>query len=89
MARFDMASEEATHAAAAGGGADVFFELGMQYSAGRGVVIDLIEAHKWFNLSAIRGNEAAKTYRLEVARELNRSEIAKAQRLAREWLATH
>jgi TPR repeat protein len=88
MARFEMAVEDVGHAAA-GGGADAFFELGMRYSAGRGVAIDLVEAHKWFNLSAMRGNEVAKTYRLEISREMTRVEVSKAQRMAREWLSRH
>ncbi|MFZ4807601.1 MAG: hypothetical protein ACOYLQ_10120 [Hyphomicrobiaceae bacterium] len=86
MARYEVAADEATHASV-GGSADVLFELGMRYCAGRGVAIDMIEAHKWFNLSAMRGNEAAKSYRLELAREMSRTDVAKAQRLAREWLA--
>jgi TPR repeat protein len=88
MARYDMAFDETTHAAA-GGTTDALFELGLQYSAGRGVAMDLVEAHKWFNLSAMRGNEAAKTWRVELAREMSREEIATAQRLAREWLSRH
>ena len=59
------------------------------YSAGRDVELDLIAAHKWFNLAALRGNEEAKVYRMEVARDLSRAEVAKAQRMARHWLAAH
>ena len=71
------------------GGADALFELGLMYSAGRDVDIDLVVAHKWFNLAALRGNEDAKRYRMELAGEMTRSEISKAQRLARKWLAAH
>lgn len=88
MARYELAYDETTHAAA-GGTTDALFELGMQYSSGRGVAIDLVEAHKWFNLSAMRGNEAAKTWRLELSQEMTRDQIAKAQKLAREWLSRH
>ena len=56
---------------------------------GRDVDIDLIEAHKWFNLAALRGNEDAKRYRLEIAREMSRDDISRAQKLAREWIGTH
>ncbi len=70
-------------------GAEALFQLGLMYSAGRDVEIDLIAAHKWFNLAALRGNDAAKVYRMEIARDLNKADIAKAQRMAREWLAAH
>jgi TPR repeat protein len=66
-----------------------FFQLGMIYSAGREVAADLIAAHKWFNLAAVKGNREAATYRQEVAREMSASEVAEAQRAAREWLRTH
>ena len=49
---------------------------------------DLVMAHKWFNLAAMRGNECARTYRIEIASELDHDEIAAAQRLARDWLMT-
>ena len=106
-------------------GADALFELGLMYCAGRDVEVDLIEAHKWFNLAApgytsgdaieavrevaaetlptgydiaweglsydqaLRGNEAAKDYRLELSREMTKKEIAAAQKSAREWLKLH
>jgi hypothetical protein len=37
----------------------------------------------------MRGNAEARRYRMEISREMSRSEIAAAQRLAREWLARH
>ncbi len=33
---------------------DALFDLGMLYSTGRGGMVDLIAAHKWFNLAALR-----------------------------------
>lgn len=72
---------------AAPSGADALFELGLQYCAGRGVPIDFVEAHKWFNLAAQRGNDEARRYRGEIAREMSREEIGEAQRAARAWLA--
>ena len=47
------------------------------------------QAHKWFNLAALRGNEDAKRHRLEIAKEMSRDDISRAQKLAREWIATH
>jgi hypothetical protein len=46
-------------------------------------------AHKWFNLAAARGNPAALSHRIEVAREMSGEQIAEAQKLAREWLQTN
>ena len=68
------------------GRADALYNLGLAYSTGQGVGVDMIAAHKWFNLAAVRGVEAAKSWRNQVASELNAKQIAEAQRLAREWL---
>jgi TPR repeat protein len=73
----------------AGGTHDGLFELGLMHSTGRDAALDLVTAHKWFNLAALRGNEDAKRYRMEIAREMTRAEIAEAQRQAREWLSRH
>lgn len=62
-----------------------YFARGLKYSCGKNV--DLIQAHKWFNIAALRGNREARIYRSEVAMEMTRSEIAEAQRQARAWLA--
>ena len=48
---------------------------------------DLVTAHKWFNLAAMRGNIEARAYRAELAKEMTPEEVAEAQRLAREYLA--
>ena len=67
--------------------ADAFFVLGTRYSTGRDVEHDLVAAHKWFNLAAMKGNSDAARYRQEIAGELSAAQIAEAQRAAREWLA--
>jgi len=90
MARFDVTSFELTEIATAGSTPDALLELGLLYCAGRDdVAIDLVSVHKWFNLAAIRGNAEAKRYRMEIAREMSKRDIAEAQRRAREWLAWH
>ncbi len=71
------------------GGADALFELGMLYATGCDVDADFIAAHKWFNLSAARGNMSARDYRSELAQDMTPDQIAEAQRQAREWLQTH
>jgi TPR repeat protein len=86
MARYEAHSREIVETAAEAGMPDALFELGLMYCSGRGVSLDLIEAHKWFNLAATRGNSDARRYRSEIARELSRPELGDAQRRARAWL---
>ena len=66
-----------------------FFARGMIYSAGAGVPVDLIEAHKWFNIAAMRGHADAARLRREIAEQMSDAEIGRAQRAARDWLKTH
>jgi len=89
MARMDLSSREGIEIAAQCGASDALLELGLVYSVGRDVEPDLVEAHKWFNLAALRGSDSAKRYRQEISREMSRAEVAKAQRAAREWLAVN
>jgi uncharacterized protein len=84
MARFDLAGIECGSLGSPP--ADTFFELGMMYSVGRNVPVDLVSAHKWFNLAAMRGNADAIRLRREIADQLSAIEIAQAQRAARAWL---
>ena len=69
--------------------ADALLAMGMKYCIGHGVAADNVEAHKWFNIAAIKGSEKAKSYRLELAREMSANEIAEAQRQARSFLTIH
>ena len=69
--------------------ADEMFELGMIYSSGREVPADLVTAHKWFNLAAMKGNAEAVRLRREIAAEMSDAEIGQAQRAARDWLKAH
>jgi TPR repeat protein len=72
--------------AAAPASADEMFELGMIHSSGREGQADLIAAHKWFNLAAMKGHAEATRLRREIANEMSDSEIGQAQRAARDWL---
>jgi TPR repeat protein len=73
---------------AARGDAGALYELGVAYSTGsNGVDVDLIEAHKWFNLAALNGNVRGQECRAEIAEEMSAREIAEAQRQARAWLS--
>jgi uncharacterized protein len=78
---------ESRLAEAGRGDPDACFELGMAYSSGSGdTIVDLIQAHKWFNLAALRGSSEAQHWRAEIADEMSGREIAEAQRQARAWL---
>ena len=69
---------------------DTLYDLGIAFSTGsRGVDVDLIEAHKWFNLAAVAGSREAQELRAEVADEMTAREIVEAQKQARAWLAVH
>ena len=73
---------------AAHGDMRALYDLGMIYSSGSGgSTIDLVEAHKWFNLAAVAGSEEAQHCRAEIAEDMTAREIAIAQRAARDWLA--
>jgi hypothetical protein len=67
---------------------DDLFQRGINFATGRSGKIDLIEAHKWFNLAAARGKASAADRREEIASEMSHAEIAEALRAAREWLST-
>ena len=67
-----------------------FFNLGGMYATGQGVPLDYVQAHMWFSLAATH-LPPSKVYdkvarrRDLVARLMTRAQVAKAQRLAREW----
>lgn len=78
---------ESRLAKAGSGDCSAYYELGVAYSAGAdGVDVDLIQAHKWFNLAALNGNILGQQCRAEIAEEMSAREIAEAQRQARSWL---
>ena len=89
MARYEMAGAELGSMAERQPSGESLFQLGIAYATGREVETNLIEAHKWFNLAAMRGSSEAVYYRQEIARELPPAAVAEAQRSAREWLSTH
>lgn len=75
-------------AKAEAGDVEALFELGIAYSTGgAGVDVDLVAAHKWFNLAALNGSERGQECRADIADEMSAREIAEAQRQARAWLA--
>jgi uncharacterized protein len=65
---------------------DVLFERGLYWASGRSGVVNLVAAHKWFNLAALKGRADAIQMRREVAELMSVAEIAAAQREARDWM---
>ena len=86
MARFEILDSTMAPLGEGPAAGDVLFELGMMYSVGRDVPIDLVSAHKWFNLAAMKGNIDAIRLRREVASQMSDVDIAAAQRAARDWM---
>jgi TPR repeat protein len=74
---------------AARGKVEALYDLGVTFSTGcSGVPVDLVEAHKWFNLAALSGDTRSQQCRAEIAVEMTAREIAEAQRQARAWLGS-
>lgn len=88
MARFEVRDIEM---AVAGGQtrADVFCNLGLIYATGRGCPVDLIAAHKWLNIAAIKGSERAASLRADLARNMSKADLAAALSAARTWMTSH
>ena len=64
--------------------------LGIMFEEGTGVLQDYVQAHKWYNIASSRIQESMNRARLvynrdRVAAHLSSSQLATAQRLAREW----
>ncbi len=89
MARRDTTSLVDEQSAASGQSSEALLQLGLMYATGRDVEMDYVMAHKWLNIAAARGNAIARSYRTELSRDMSRQEIARAQRLARTWMAKH
>ena len=68
---------------------DVLFERGLYWASGRSGLVDLVAAHKWFNLAALKGRSDAIALRREVAEMMSEADIALAQRDARAWIAAN
>jgi uncharacterized protein len=89
MARHELAHAESAALGQANTSSEALLELGLMYATGRSVQANLISAHKWFNLAAMRGNQEAVCYRREIAAEMSEADIALAQRAARDWILAH
>ncbi len=61
--------------------------LGKMYAIGFGAPQDDVQAHKWYNVAAMLDDYTAEYERDELARMMSPEDIAKAEDLAKEWLA--
>ena len=89
MARFEIRNSEM--AAMTGGEtrADTFCDMGLMYATGRGCDVDLVAAHKWLNIAAIKGCDRAAELRADLAASMLKADLAMALRAAREWMTMH
>ena len=88
MARFEMHNSDM---ATMGGEtqADVFCDMGLMYATGRGCPVDLVSAHKWLNIAAIKGSDRAADLRADLSHAMSKAQLAEALRAAREWMTMH
>lgn len=89
MGRLDTRTVEKALQAAEGGNPKALYDLGLIYASGRGVPVDYVLAHMWFNLAAVKGDDRAREERAELAAMMSEEEVAEAQRQAREWVQVH
>src|SRR5437764_8210473 len=82
MAQYDCADASAPQA----DDAEALYEFGIVHASGRSTPVDLVSAHKWFNIAAMKGHADAARMRREIAAEMTDAEIGQAQRAARDWL---
>jgi len=78
---FRLASEQ--------GNAPAQIKLGAMYWFGQGVLQDFVMAHMYFNIAAVSGHDRAIKGRGIVEKKMTSSQIAEAQKLAREWMRAH
>ena len=71
--------------AATSGDRRAMLALGRLYAQGLGVLQDYVEAHKWFNLAASRGEADAVPERDALASKMTPHQIAAAQQRAAAW----
>lgn len=68
---------------------DALCEMGLKYATGRGCDVDLVAAHKWLNIAAIKGSDRAAELRSDLAAQMSKLQLAAALRAAREWMTMH
>ncbi len=82
--RFQDAVSEWMESAESGDGRSML-ALGKAYARGLGVLRNLTEAHKWYNLAASRGIAKAADERDAIEEKMTGDERARAEELASQW----
>jgi hypothetical protein len=59
--------------------------LGAMYGSGQGVKRDYVQAYKWLNICAAKGNTGCMTQRDLIAKKLKAAQLSEAQRLATDF----
>lgn len=78
------------HKAAEQGHGEALYTLGGMYERGQGAIpVDLVQAHKWFDIAVAAGFDIAQDNLQEIEAKMSREQIEEARSMSREWLATH
>ena len=62
------------------------WSLGIMYGRGRSVPQDYVQAYRWYTLAAAKGLKEAVKGRDLLEKRMTPAQLAKAQKLAREWV---
>lgn len=81
LLRNDPSKVGIVRAAASGGDVDAQFAMGLIYAEGRGVPIDLAQAHYWLSLAVEQGDRDAVQLRNCVGSQMTDEEYEAAKRL--------
>jgi TPR repeat protein len=81
LLRNDPSKVGAVHAAALRGEVDAQYAMGLIYAEGRGVEIDLAQAHYWLSLAVEQGDQDAEQLRNIVGGQMSDEEYETSKRL--------
>ncbi|MCF7984236.1 MAG: sel1 repeat family protein [Thiohalocapsa sp.] len=81
LLRNDPSKVPVVREAAARGEVDALYAMGLIYAEGRGVGIDLAQAHYWLSLAVEQGDRDAELLRNIVGSRMTDTEYAAAKRL--------
>ena len=65
------------------------YMMGVMYLKGQGVLQDFLRAHMWFNIASSRGHKTANVQLVKLTKELNVDQVATAQKLAQNCVASN
>jgi len=71
------------------GNAEAQRNIGKMYAEGRGVPLDLVQAHAWLNLAAAAGNGGAQNDMQLLENKMSLEQIEQARQRVQKWLEQH